>query len=251
MDGWGELDRELALWHAAGEVPSFWWRDDDTEKPTQALDRLLALAGRFRVPLHLAVVPKGAGRELAARLNRETDVWLIQHGFAHVNHEPAGARASEVGENRDITLISQDLRAGWAHLSALELPRLLPGFAPPWNRLSAATLTALPGLGYRVVSAFDALLPAPPPPGLAAISIHADPIRWKDGPNFRGTDKTLDLFTTHLRERRLGLADKDRPTGLSTHHLQTGDQVWDFLDELLARIGRPQAGEWVRLTTFL
>ena len=251
MATWSDLERELGLWQAAGETPTFWWRDDDAEAPTSALDRLLALAGRYRAPLHLAVVPAGVSACLAERLAAAGDVFVLQHGFAHTNHEPAGARASEIGRNRATALQLQDLQEGWRRLAEAGLPNLLPALAPPWNRIAEETVPHLPGLGYRLLSRFDAREAQAAVLGLCQVNIHCDPIRWKGGPRFRGEEATLEILVRHLAERRQGLADAAEPTGLSTHHLQTDGAVWEFLEHLLERLTRPGAGEWVRLSTLL
>ena len=251
MATWSDLDNELKLWRAAGVTPTFWWRDDDTESPTPALDRLLTLAEKHRLPIHLAVIPKNVSSALAHRLARSPDAYVLQHGYAHVNKEPSGARASEVGENRDIRLQLQDLRAGWQCLIRAELPNLLPGFAAPWNRIADKTIAQFPDLGYRMVSACHARKSAHPVPGVTQVNIHFDPIRWKHGPQFRGTEATLAGVVEHLEQRRLGLVDQSEPTGLSTHHLQTDDIVWDFVDQLLDRLTYDGATEWVRLSSLL
>ena len=82
MATWAELDTELALWQAQGEQPSFWWRDDDTEAPTQALARLIELSAKYDAPLHLAVIPADIHRDLADILRAAPHVWCLQHGFA-------------------------------------------------------------------------------------------------------------------------------------------------------------------------
>ena len=68
MTTWADLEAELTLWREAGERPSFWWRDDDTEAPTDALRRLIDLTGKHGAPLHLAVIPAGISPDLAGFL---------------------------------------------------------------------------------------------------------------------------------------------------------------------------------------
>lgn len=251
MTSWADLDQELQRWRDAGETPTFWWRDDDTNGPSDALQRLLALSARHDLPLHLAVVPKGLSPELASCLRSMPHVLTLQHGYAHCNNEPAEARASEIGENRALAATLSDLRAGWEILTAAELPGLLPALAPPWNRIGDKVLPHLPALGYRLLSTMHARSTAEPVPGLKQVNIHFDPIRWKSGPEFRGVAGILRGITEHLYLRRLGLVDKTEPTGLSTHHLQTSDEVWGFLETLLERLSRPDAGRWCRLAEFL
>ncbi len=249
MASWGHLDDELQHWHGMGLRPSLWWRDDDAVEPTAALDRLIGLADRFAAPLHLAVIPLGAQAALSARLRKARDVYVMQHGFAHINHEPKGSGASEFGTGRDLAAQEADLYAGWARLEALDMPRLLPGFVPPWNRLCEDARQRLPALGYRVLAAFAGPTGTAPVPGLTQIDSHMDPLRWKAGARFRGEAATLGLLVDHLADRRVGRASRDLPTGLLTHHLQTDDATWAFLEELLARLdGRC---DWLRLEDLL
>ncbi|QFT58769.1 hypothetical protein FIU94_08020 [Sulfitobacter sp. THAF37] len=233
------------MWQAAGEVPTFWWRDDDTEAPTADLDRLIALAERFSIPLHLAVVPHDIDAGLATRLRAAPLVQCLQHGFAHKNHEPKGARASEVGINRDLELQKADLQTGWQRMVAAALPNLLPVFVPPWNRIADKTLRALPDLGFRAVSIFDTRPRAPV--GLPHFNGHIDPIRWKEGARFAGVEKTLEQCVRHLAQRRTGDAEKDEPTGFVTHHLQTDQATWDFSAALLDRLVAQGGTRWIAL----
>lgn len=249
MATWQDLDDELAAWRGGGLKPSFWWRDDDAEAATPALDRLIALAERHGAPLHLSVVPGGLCASLRERLERAQDVYVMQHGYAHINHEPPGARASEVGQHRPLADQIADLQDGWRRLMEARLPNLLPAFVPPWNRIGDKTAACLPNLGFRLLSACHARESASPHPGLHQVNIHMDPIRWKGGAAFRGTEATLEILVRHLRERRTGLADPEEPTGISTHHLQTGEQAWAFLEELLARLGHRSEMEWFRLAS--
>jgi hypothetical protein len=246
MADWSDLDAELARWDAAGAVATFWWRDDDVQAPTDALDRLLGLARQHDLPLHLAVVPDGLDPDLARRLAPERDVHTLQHGFAHKNHEPRGAGASEVGDHREMELQLRDLRDGWQGLSRAGLPNLLAGFVPPWNRISDRTVPHLAGLGYRLLSTSNPRATTCPSPGLTQVNIHVDPIRWKGGAHFRGEARILGAICQHLADRRSGAADPDEPTGLSTHHLQMTDEVWDFVEHLLDRLSR-RPFRWLRL----
>lgn len=251
MATWQELDAELALWRDAGEVPTFWWRDDDTEAPTDALDRLITLAQRHETPLHLAIVPAQMDAGLADRLRASPLVYATQHGFSHTNHEPKGTGASEVGVLRPLQHQEADLREGWARMIAADLPNLLPVFVPPWNRIADKTLHLLPELGFAAVSSFYPAPSVEPVRGLRHINGHIDPIRWKEGAKFCGTPKALAQCTQHLRQRRLGEVSKSEATGFVTHHLQTDAETWDFMDAFMARITRGGASRWVTLAEVL
>ncbi|MEX3314113.1 polysaccharide deacetylase family protein [Sulfitobacter sp. PS-8MA] len=247
MATWAELDEEIGKWSAQGEVPTFWWRDDDTEACTDPLERLIALSERFRAPLHLAVIPAAIDDTLADRLSASPQVYTLQHGFAHKNHEPKGTRASEVGRLRDLALIEEDLREGWRRMQLARLPNMLPVFVPPWNRIGEKVLPYLPRWGYAALSGFDARPHPEPVPGLQHLNGHIDPIRWKEGAKFAGVEKTLEQCLRHLRKRRLEDAYRNEPTGLVSHHLQTDAETWDFMEALMARLTHRAATRWISL----
>lgn len=251
MATWAELDAELALWQAAGEVPTFWWRDDDTEAPTQALDRLITLSETHDAPLHLAVVPHDIDPGLATRLAASAGVYALQHGFAHRNHEVKPLRASEVGVSRDVAETGTELREGWRRMQAAGLPRMLPVFVPPWNRIGDQITARLPEWGYRALSSFDVRPNPAPVPGLQHFNGHMDPIKWKGGARFTGTEKSLQAVVEHLEQRRTGGAERDEPTGFVTHHLQTDADTWDFMEAFMAHITHKRMTRWITLAEVL
>ena len=246
---WAELDTELDLWQAAGEVPTFWWRDDDCEAPSEPLDTLINLSAKHAAPLHLAIIPHAIDPGLAPRLRAAPHVWSLQHGFRHKNHEPKGARASEMGQHRDLAETEADLKEGWHRMVTADLPQLLPILVPPWTRIGDKVIPHLTSWGYQALSCFDRR-PNPAPPGpLQFFHGIIEPLRWRPDALFAGTEKTLGMCVEHLRARRTGIAEKDEPTCLVTHHLQTPDTAWAFCDALCDRLaGRAQ---WISLQSLL
>src|SRR6185437_7317815 len=88
---WPDLVAELDRWREAGRVAPLWWRDDDATAPTAELARLLALADA--APLALAVIPAGAGPDLAAALAGRPRVAVLQHGWRHADHAAIGKKS--------------------------------------------------------------------------------------------------------------------------------------------------------------
>jgi hypothetical protein len=251
MATWAEFDAELALWRESGAAPTFWWRDDDTEAPTDDLDRLIAMAEQYGAPLHLAVVPHAIDAGLAARLKASPRVYALQHGFAHKNHEVKPLRASEVGISRDVAQIGPEMQEGWRRMQAAGLPNMLPVFVPPWNRIGDQVVPHLPAWGYTALSNFD-IRPTPSPvKGLQHFNGHMDPIKWKGGARFTGTEKALNDVVEHLQHRRTGIAERDEPTGFVTHHLQTDEATWAFMDAFMARATHKGASRWITLKEVL
>ena len=62
---------------------------------------------------------------------------------------------------------------------------------------------------------------------------------------FVGEDAALALIAGHLAARREGRADPDEPTGILTHHLVHDEASWNFLTELVYRLGRQAGVRWL------
>jgi len=240
--GWRELEDELAAWQAAGRTATLWWRDDDAVEPTPALERLLDLAARNRVPIALAVIPARASHRLPAYLaDADGQPSLLQHGFAHQNHAGEGQKKIELGGTRTIGETREALARGTAIMGALFPTRdgastALPVLVPPWNRIDEELPAALPELGFTGLSTHG---PRPVPqtvPGLRQVNTHVDIMRWAAPRGFLGVTESLGQLTRHLEARRSSTVDAEEPSGLLTHHLAHDEPAWRFLEELLPRL---------------
>ncbi|MEL7543149.1 MAG: polysaccharide deacetylase family protein [Pseudomonadota bacterium] len=240
--GWDRLARELDVWAAAGEIATFWWRDDDAGEVTPALIRLVALSREADVPLATAVVPAWITDALPDLLD---GVHVLQHGYRHISHAPDGEKKAELGAHRPLLEIETDLRAGSQELSAA-FPHALPVLVPPWNRISEEIITALAHLGYRGLSTFasDAGVCAPHH-GLQVRDTHVDIIAWRTGRGFVGEEAALASATHHLEARRVAGYAHTHPTGLLTHHLVHDEESWQFLAEFLRFVSAHTAATWL------
>jgi predicted deacetylase len=237
---WQRLSAELDRWPPKGAT--LWWRDDDAGGAAPAFDQLLALAEARGAPLALAVVPAWLEGSVAAAIREgPAGVRVVQHGYAHHNHEPRppdGTRGkpAELGAARPPEAALAELAAGWARLAALVPGRLRPALVPPWNRIAPAIQAVLPTRGYRILSTFGPRPAAPAGQALRALNTHVDPIQWRTGRRFGGAAWALDHITAHLAARREARVDPTEPTGLLTHHRDLTPPAWAWLDELLGRL---------------
>jgi len=233
MTSWSELEQELGLWSAADRRASLWWRDDDAREVTPALETLLALAGRHRLPLALAVIPEGTTPGLARRLrDAGRGITVLQHGIAHENNAPAGHKKQELTVSGDAEALRRRLSDGRRHLSALFGSLFVPVMVPPWNRIDREIEAALPGLGYVGLSAFGSLDEVAGEDGLARIDCHLDIFGWKPTRRFRGDACLLADLRAQLALRRGERRLADAPLGIMTHHLVHDTQCWAFLERL-------------------
>ncbi|MBB4236897.1 polysaccharide deacetylase family protein [Rhizobium esperanzae] len=245
MDDWEPLRRELDRWQAAGRVVRFWLRDDDAIEPTPALETLLALAGESRVPLTLAVIPGLTGEALAARLAAEAGVTVAVHGWSHTNHAGPEAKKQELGGERPADVVLGELREGLRLLERLHPARFQRLLVPPWNRIHAALIPALPGLGFAALSVYGRARQGGPMP---LLNTHVDIIDWHGTRGGRGEAELVAELVAELHDR---FAGNDEPIGVLTHHLVHDAAAWDFLSALFVMTGRHPAVRWSSASALL
>lgn len=243
MNPWAALNGELDRWAALGAAATLWWRDDDATHASTALDRLLAIGERVGVPVALAVIPRDIDAGLSARLEHCGQAAVLQHGWSHANHAPAGERDEEFGPHRPVDVMLAELSEGWLRTSAL--PRSLPVLVAPWNRMDAGMLSELPRAGLAAVSTLGPRAGAEPAPGVRQTNVHVDIVDWSGHRGFVGETAAVAQIVAHLRERRAGVVDPTEPTGLMTHHLFHDEGCWWFVEELLHRSRAHPAASWL------
>ncbi len=244
---WRTLEDELDRWVDMGAAATLWWRDDDAVMPSAPLDRLLGLARDADAPLALAVISRDAGPALHERIADDPLVSILQHGWNHQNHAERGGKKIELGGLRGDREVLDDLRTGWRRLSLIFGRKLLPVLVPPWNRIRDSLVAALPGLGFRMLSAFA---PRPSPlaaPGLIRLNTHVDPIDWRNARRFAGDDAAIAQLVSHLAARRRSHVDPSEATGLLTHHLVHDETLWRFLGRLADTVNQHAGARWVTL----
>jgi hypothetical protein len=247
MASWSDLDRELDGWASQGLTATLWWRDDDAAALTPEVERLVALAGAVEVPVHLAVIPLHLSEDLIVALKAAEPVRILQHGYAHVDHAPKGAGSWELGDHRPQAQVLKDLRTGFVRLRDAFSDRFLPVLVPPWTRIDATLIGRLPEVGLRALSMEGARRTLYAAANVKTLNAHCDPIKWKGGARFTGTERALDEIVKHLAARRGGCADVTEPTGLCTHHLAHDREVWQFVETLLARTLAHGGARWIGL----
>lgn len=246
-DAWTVLRAELDAWAAAGLTARWWWRDDDAVDATPELDRLLGLSAHTAVPVALAVVPAGATPALATVA---AGVGILQHGWDHRNHAPAGTKKAELGADRPTETVLARLAEGRSRLRALFGAAALPVLVPPWNRIAPAVAAGLPATGFRGLSTFAGQRLAVP--GLTEANTHIDPVDWHHGRGFLGETAVLSAATGRLRQLRTdGVAPEDAnaANGLLTHHLAMDEATWDFVARFLAETVAHPAVRWLPADT--
>ena len=239
------LARELDLWAAQGRRATLWLRDDDACADSPALARLLALVQTHAVSVAIAAIPAALEPTLGRALERCGEATVVQHGFAHRNHAPAGERSAELYDERDASSCIDELRHGRERLAGTFGDRFVPILVPPWNRAGDKLMPELVAAGFIGLSRFGPRAAREAAPGLPQVNTHVDPIAWRRDRRFIGDDEALSRVVAHLRARREGHCDADEPTGVLTHHLAFDDAAWAFIDALLAHTRHHPAVKWL------
>src|SRR5262249_18790721 len=136
MTAWASLDEELSRWSDADGTVTMWWRDDDAATVTPALERLLQMRRTYDLGLARAVIAAHVSGALRASLAEEPAcVTVLQRGYRHRNHAPAGEKKAELGPHRPAQVVIGELGTGMLAMEQHFGARFLPILVPPWNRI--------------------------------------------------------------------------------------------------------------------
>jgi len=235
MTGWSALGATLDAVAARGEAIRLWWRDDDAGRDRPALGRLLDIAEARGVPLALAVVPAWLESRAQAEIAASSRASVLQHGYAHVNHAPAGAKSIELG-GRDPALIQGELERGREVLREAFGALFLAVLVPPWNRIDPGLVDRLSDWGFIGLSGFGPRPAGVRADGLVQANTHLDPVDWRGTRRFTGETAALG--------RLLEVLGGDEPIGILSHHLVMDEAAWDFLEQLLTLTGQHPGVRW-------
>ncbi len=250
-----DLARELDQWSDAGLEATLWWRNDDAGTEGPQLDRLLEIATAAGAIVHLAVVPEHLTEAGRSTMLAPDCAWFLEHGFSHIDYAPPGEGSWELGNHRPVSVILGELAKGKARLEEAFGDRFIPAVTPPWGRIAPEVAERLPDIGVHCVSLTTPRASKFLAPDLLEISVCCDPINWRGGAHFAGSDKTIRHFVEHLTHRRqckLSRAgDGDEPSGLLTHHLDHDGEIWGFVETLVTALSSHPAARWVALNDYL
>lgn len=242
MSAWADLDTALNERALASAPLRLWWRDDDATTDGAGLQRLLGLVTATQIPLALAVIPAAARDDLAAAVAAYPNVWVLQHGYRHLNAAAAGRKRQELVDGGSPAQLGAELLQGWRRLQVLFGARALPVLVPPWNRIDPGVARLLPELGFMAVSTFRGRYADLGVPGLRQVNCHLDPVDWRRG-GFVGAEKVLRQLLGALQ------SGGDQPIGLMTHHGVHDAALWQFLEQLLTFLGPHPGARWLDAPT--
>jgi hypothetical protein len=245
INAWPTLQRELDMWAESGKQASFWWRDDDAVSETPQLQLLDSLCQTFDVPVSIAIIPASLEASLSKFLQHREHFSVLQHGYSHSSYAAKGAKKIELGGERSLDIIASELSVGFLRLTNALPDQFTPVIVPPWNRIESRVYDSLKGIGFTGISVEGARKVSYPVTDLLQINTHLDPINWRHGRGFIGSQTAIALLQQHLYLRRTTDRCKDEPTGLLTHHLVHNEAIWSFCRSLFKHLNQHPAAHWV------
>jgi hypothetical protein len=230
---------------SAGPPATVWFRADDIGVPGRRFQRMLEIFTTHQVPLAPALVPSWLTAARWEGLQHQgcagAHLWgWHQHGWRHLNHEPAGKK-QEFGPARTPAALKSDLARGRRRLEAILGEAFLPLFTPPWNRCSGEALTQLQALGFQAVSRSSGAKP-PSPEGFPDLPVNVDLHTRKATGAKTDWAALLDELETAL---------SGGWCGIMLHHQRMNGAAFDFLDILLQHMVIQQHFRIVHLRTLL
>ncbi len=245
-DGLARLGQAFDAAESQRRTLEFWWRDDDLCRPTAASSRLFTFAEETGVALAIAVIPQLADPLLAAEL-AGTDHQVWQHGYAHKNHAGdvhAGARYSELGDERDASIVLTELAAGQRRLEQLFGERSAPVLVPPFGHIGHSVAARIDEAGYRAVSlhgSAGARVKVPIP----LLNTHVDVLDWTLPNRAMPTELLMQQLTEAAVQATQSALARAIPIGVLTHHLDLPDESWTFMREIVCLINEHNGARWI------
>jgi hypothetical protein len=223
-------------------VVACFFRDDDVGWRKDRLCDLLDLFAELDLPLDLAAIPAaldtGAAGDLRRRIERSDGrLGMHQHGYAHLNHEPAGVRKCEFGPARSRDAQLSDIAAGSTRLGLLLGPIVEPIFTPPWNRCTTATAGCLLELGFETLSREASAAPLDAP-GLRELPVSVDWFKRRDGTR---------LPPDAIAELAAAAVGRGGPVGVMFHHADMDRAELEAAGELLTVLAEHERTRCVRM----
>lgn len=227
------LDRAIHKgMQATTHTACVYFRADDIAVPGQRNTALFRVFEQHGTPLCAAVVPawltEKRWQHLQSLTAQSPHLWAWhQHGWRHVNHEPASRRKCECGNAREKAVV-RDIQQGADRLRRMLGKSFVPVFTPPWNRMSCQALAALAPAGLVAVSRADTTRP-PCPANCPDFPVHLDLHTRRAPCPHTDRQNLLDELTTGLAQGSLGIM---------LHHQRMNRHALHFLDTLLPLLAR-------------
>lgn len=263
---WDDARHELDCWSKRGLKARFWVRDDDACEMSAPLARLHDLANRHDIVIGLAVIPGRTQSSLLQFMNDEGRRFHpMCHGWQHINYAPVGHKPSEFGAGRPVAALIHDAQLAFNTFSR-HFTDADAVFVPPFGQISRAMIRALPGIGFRGVSAgpgwlerklsrlpdWNIRIPGAKVPRwtrLPRLDVQIDPIDWRKR-TAHSADRICDAIVRCLRPRRMGFLASDVPIGVVTHHMAHDDKIWQVCDGVLGFLRHHDAVEFLHVGQF-
>ena len=224
-------------------------RNDDVWRLDGSFGAFFDFMLRQRVPIVYGVIPAKLEKDAALFLRRAKEkdpelLDLVQHGYAHVNHAPAGDHHKyEFGETRTYAQQYEDIAQGMRIMRDRFGDLVTPGFIPPYHSDDANTIDAIEALNIPLYSSRLKV----PRPSKRFIEMPAQ--IWANKADAQGVPSPLDF---HGLSRDLASVLASGPiTGMVfRHHMMVSPKNRDVLAALMSLVMEERAQGKLRTVLF-
>jgi hypothetical protein len=224
-------------------------RNDDVWTLDQSFRAFFDLMLGQKIPVVYGVIPAKLQEDAARFLRRAKEkdpelLDIVQHGYAHVNHAPAGDHHKyEFGETRTYAEQYEDIAKGMQIMRHAFGESLTPGFIPPYHSDDASTIDAIEALGIPLYSSRLKV----PRPAKKFIEIPAQ--IWANRADEQGVASPMDF---HGLSRDLASVLASGPiTGIVfRHHMMTNPKDQDVLKALMQLVLQERSEGRIRTVLF-
>ncbi len=224
-------------------------RNDDVWRLDESFRTFFDFMLGQKIPVVYGVIPAKLEEDAALFLRRAKEqdpdlLDIVQHGYAHVNHAPAGEHHKyEFGETRTYEEQHEDIAKGMRIMQRAFGDTMTPGFIPPYHSDDAHTIDAIEALGIPLYSSRLKV----PRPVKKFIEIPAQ--IWANRADPQGVASPMDF---HGLSRDLAAVLASGPVSgiVFRHHMMAHPKDKDVLAALMSLIVQERAKGNLRTVLF-
>lgn len=229
-----------------GRLLEFWWRDDDLADGDHQLPVFIDIAKALGIAPLVAVVP-GLRTAAAVPASSLPDDWAYaQHGWKHLNHEPAGQGNNEFGDARPPGDVRADLVRGREIMRDQFAGQYVDVFVPPWFHFAERHEPLINDVGYRGFSGWGGRWRTQLAPSVVQAGAHLDLLDW-------GADGAASLAPPEKLKRRLSQPARQRHTAgngnvrvcVLSHHRVMPTEAWDCFSRFVETSRKHDTVRWL------
>ena len=211
-----------------------WWRDDDICENTNELDSLIRFVESNNIPAFLSVIPDKLTQSTISKLKIYKNIFVLQHGYSHINYAPLAEPYNEFGNHRNIQIQMDEIKIGFNQLLDQFGDQFIPVFVPPWGNISTEVKQILLEIGFKGISQIGKV--NNPVKGLKDLNSNIDIHNWQSTSELlyttevRSWKNIIDAINKKINSQ---INEKEIRIGLLTHSQIMCKSDWKYFQRIV------------------